>query len=146
MNRRFRNSTHLLSLAGGATILWAARGLDRAATRSWVATADERSTLHVFVGDHPIITLIIAFVVCVAISRLQDAPLPWGLPQSITWPIFVWLSISGMAVFNGLLSHTRVNPLGLLIELIGYLATGFVLYKGKVRAVSTGSARFGADA
>lgn len=131
MKRVFSSTPHLIALIIATALLWGARKLDSLISQHQLVDFETSTSQGRMAGQHPWIALLVAFVVAVAISRLQELKWPNSLRHSIVWPLVFWLLASAPILLNGLLGQTDVRPLSLLIELVGFVSAGLVLFKGK---------------
>ena len=131
MKRPFFSTPHLIALVVATALLWVARELDRLINQQQLADFEASTSRGGMWGQHPWIALLVAFAVAVAISRLQELTWPSSLRHSIFWPLLFWLLSSGWVLMSAVLGRASVSPLSLLIELVGFVGAGLVLFKGK---------------
>jgi hypothetical protein len=139
MKRIYLSVPHLIGLFIATGLLWLTWGFSKIIGQqqsvdlvtAWLGRLD---TLGPWIG------LLIIFVVVLALSRLQDLRAPGSLSHAMVWPILTWLSASVPRLLNGF-SGQSIQPLPLVIELVGFVGAGLILFKAKEMARRDDSSR-----
>jgi hypothetical protein len=130
MDYRVKSIPHVVAVVIATAILWVGHGFEKLASLPHAVSISWVQGMRV---EHPWLVLLIAFVIVVALSRLQELTADRSFMRSIEWPIVIWLLSAAPILYK-----TSSEPSGtigpLLIRLVALVCAGLVLVKGKGQA------------